>query len=224
MGMVIVFGSQKGSVGKSTIAGAMGISFMELGYSVYIVDADIGQDTVYDFVKDRAELAGKEAPIASKMKGQIRQQVKQLAEKFDVVIVDTGGKEGVEFVSAGLTADMIISPIEYGGAESRTLATVEKELTQVRTLNEDVPVYFVGTRLSAHSAHNDLEEIRDNINEEYPGIGTVCKSGLTFYREWKKMFLTGLSITELKQPKATAEFEALMHELFPEIMKGKVPR
>ena len=87
--MIIVLGSQKGGVGKSTLAVSIAAYLMSLGKRVLIVDAD-DQKSVLTWYNNRPEELP-HIPVTGAT-GNIKAMLKEHEKSYDFVIADCAGQ------------------------------------------------------------------------------------------------------------------------------------
>jgi chromosome partitioning protein len=88
--MIIVLGSQKGGVGKSTLAVSIAAYLMALGKRVLIVDAD-DQKSVLTWYNNRPENLP-HMPVTG-ASGNIKAMLKEHEKSYDFVIADCAGRQ-----------------------------------------------------------------------------------------------------------------------------------
>ena len=96
--MIIVLGSQKGGVGKSTLAVSIAAYLMSLGNRVIIVDAD-DQKSVLTWYNNRPEDLP-HIPVTGAT-GNIKAMLKEHEKSYDFVIADCAGRDSAEMRSDG---------------------------------------------------------------------------------------------------------------------------
>ncbi|WP_227655181.1 division plane positioning ATPase MipZ, partial [Klebsiella pneumoniae] len=106
--MIIVLGSQKGGVGKSTLAVSIAAYLMSLGNRVIIVDAD-DQKSVLTWYNNRPEDLP-HIPVTGAT-GNIKAMLKEHEKSYDFVIADCAGRDSAEMRSGLMAADVFISPL-----------------------------------------------------------------------------------------------------------------
>jgi len=108
--MIIVLGSQKGGVGKSTLAVSIAAYLMSLGNRVIIVDAD-DQKSVLTWYNNRPEDLP-HIPVTGAT-GNIKAMLKEHEKSYDFVIADCAGRDSAEMRSGLMAADVFISPFRW---------------------------------------------------------------------------------------------------------------
>lgn len=106
--MIIVLGSQKGGVGKSTLAVSIAAYLMSLGNRVIIVDAD-DQKSVLTWYNNRPEDLP-HIPVTGAT-GNIKAMLKEHEKSYDFVIADCAGRDSAEMRSGLMAADVFISAL-----------------------------------------------------------------------------------------------------------------
>lgn len=131
------FSSQKGGVGKSTLAEIISsILYYEKGLSLFVVDCDLSQDSFYKLRERERKCIENEPLLSQQMKhyfahlgrtaykvlksspkdavSKANEYIKRLSsERFDLVVFDFPGHAGTtELLQLSLEMDYIFSPIE----------------------------------------------------------------------------------------------------------------
>lgn len=112
MGCIVGFVSQKGGVGKSTLARLLAREAAAGGLSVKIADVDIQQGTAYHWAKRRAE-NGLEPEIRIETFNSIKTALRE-AEQFDVYIFDGAPHASRDTVTIAKASDLIVIPTSQG--------------------------------------------------------------------------------------------------------------
>ena len=107
---VITVGNEKGGVGKSTIACNIAVEAVRDGLKILLIDADT-QQSCMDFRAIRSENDSlPQFQAVSITKNTIHKDVKSF-KNFDIVIIDSGGRDTSVFRSAILACDFLIIPV-----------------------------------------------------------------------------------------------------------------
>ena len=89
--MIVTVGNSKGGVGKTTLAVNLAIVLAASGRDVLLVDGD-EQRTALTFTELRTTMLGAPGYTAVSLQGTaLRTQVRQLAAKYDEIVIDVGG-------------------------------------------------------------------------------------------------------------------------------------
>ena len=109
--MIIVVGGIKGGSGKSTIATNLTVMCAIAGQDVLLIDAD-DQETASDFTALRNETqSNKVRYTCIKLTGAaVRTETLRLPEKYQTIIIDSGGRDTVSQRAALTVADVALVP------------------------------------------------------------------------------------------------------------------
>src|SRR5262245_10200842 len=106
--MILTVGNTKGGVSKTTLAVNLAIARAVTGLDVLLVDGD-EQRTALTFTELRAEQQGAPGYTAVSLDGPaIRTQVRQLAPKYDDVVIDVGGRNTGSLRAALTISDVVL--------------------------------------------------------------------------------------------------------------------
>jgi len=108
MAVLIAMVSQKGGVGKSTLARLVAREYANAGWAVKIADLDVSQGTSFNWQGRRLQSAV-EPVIAVERFGTVEQAVKATAQ-FDLVIFDAPPHSTAGTLRAAQAADMVVLP------------------------------------------------------------------------------------------------------------------
>ena len=155
MGHVITVAQQKGGSGKTTLAANLAIGFRQAGRSVAVVDIDpqgsLGRWFMARAEADPALVEGMD--FATSSAWGITYECRKLADRFDIVIVDTPPKADSDLRPALRVADLVVVPVSMSHVDLWAtegvldLARREDKLALV-VMNRARP----GTRLSGDVA------------------------------------------------------------------------
>lgn len=113
--MIILIGSEKGGVGKSTVATNLAVYLTLQGKDIILVDSD-RQGTSSNWSQDRRE--GNLSKIESVSKfDNIRHTLTDLQQRYEYVIVDSQGRDSTELRTGLLVADYCLTPIRPSQAD-----------------------------------------------------------------------------------------------------------
>lgn len=111
MGFKIGVVSQKGGVGKSTVARALAAAYASHKWDVKIADLDISQSTSYQWQKRRLE-AQIEPIVAVECFGTVSQAIKQ-ADNYDAFIFDGAPHATKATLEIANTSDIVVIPTGF---------------------------------------------------------------------------------------------------------------
>lgn len=120
--MIVLFGNEKGGVGKSTLTLNIALALKLAGKEVAIVDCD-PQATVSSWLQDRRD-AGIEPYLPSfQLKGRCGKEILELKSKYDYLIVDVAGSDGVALREAAVIANLWLVPTAVDYFDTQALIT-----------------------------------------------------------------------------------------------------
>ena len=108
MGYILAFLSQKGGVGKSTLARMLAVEMAKEGLSVKIADLDNRQSTSRHWAKRRAE-RGHKPEIEIDVYENVNTALTE-ALRYDVLIIDGAGHASRETRIVAKAADLVVLP------------------------------------------------------------------------------------------------------------------
>jgi chromosome partitioning protein len=116
MPIILALSSLKGGVGKSTLAINLAACFHRAGHRALIVDAD-PQGTCSAWASRAADLAHDGPPVVAMAGSALRRDLAKVAASYDIVVIDSPPRMGMEARSAMLAADLVIVPVTPGAAD-----------------------------------------------------------------------------------------------------------
>src|SRR5262245_51264484 len=110
--MILAVGNVKGGVGKTTLSLNLAITRAGAGREVLVVDGD-EQGTALLFTELRTAQLGAAGYTAVCLQGAaLRTQVRQLAPKYDDLLIDVGGRDTGSLRAALTVADTVLIPVQ----------------------------------------------------------------------------------------------------------------
>lgn len=211
--MILTVANTKGGVGKTTLALNIAISRALAGRDVFFVDGD-RQGTGQIALTVRAESGA--APIIACAQyadgATLRQQVKQLAGKFDDVVIDAGGRDSTALRAALTLTDALVVPFLPRSFDVWAIADISSLIDEARAVRGDFPAYAVLNR--ADSSGSDNEEAIAAMTD-YPQFQYV-DSPIRQRKAISTAAGRGLSVLEHspKDAKACEEVQSLINMIF----------
>jgi chromosome partitioning protein len=134
--MILVVGNTKGGVGKTTLAVNLAVARARAGRDRLLVDGD-EQGTALTFTQLRTEGLGEAGYTAVALTGAaLRSQVRQLAPKYDDIIIDVGGRDTGSLRAALTVADTLLIPVQPRSFDVWALDQVAVLVAEAREINE----------------------------------------------------------------------------------------
>jgi chromosome partitioning protein len=161
--MILVAGGIKGGSGKTTLATNLTIMRAREGQEVLLVDAD-DQQSAAEFTELRAEEMDDPDYTCIRLDGKaVRDQVQRLEDKYDDIVIDTGGRDTTSQRAALTVADVLLVPFGPRSLDIWTLERVEELVSEARAVNPDLKAYSFINRADHQGSYN--EETREVLSD-----------------------------------------------------------
>jgi chromosome partitioning protein len=203
MGAIIGFVSQKGGVGKSTLARGLGREAAAGGLSVKIADLDVQQGTSVNWYRRRLE-AGIE-PIFSVESFKTAAQALKLAPQFDYLIIDGPARASAATLEIARAATLIVQPTGSSVDDLEPAVLTFHELVR-DGISRNILVFAlsrVGT---------DAEEIEARAYIKQAGYA-VLDGSIQERPAYRQASNVGLSITETRYQQLNKRADALIQAM-----------
>lgn len=210
---VVLIGGEKGGTGKSTISTNLAVYLASAGRDVLILDAD-PQATASKWAERRIE-AGPNLPKVNcaQKHGNIVNTVRDLATRYEFVIIDAGGRDSAELRSGMVVASRMYIPMRASQADLETLPTMSELITNVQALNPDLKTYAILSMAPSNPAIREVEDAQELLTA-YPEI-MLCDTIIRDRKVFRDAMLHGKGVVELANSLAKAEIQLLAQEVFP---------
>ncbi len=211
--MIVLVGGEKGGTGKTTIAVNLACLAATDGADLVVVDTD-RQRTGALFFAVREE-GGFEPYITclEKRGKSLGKDLKSLGEKYELVIVDAGGRDSQELRYSLTAADEAYIPVQPTQADLWTLEKIESLVDEAGIFNEKLIARVLLNRCPTNPRNTDAREAR-KVLEEYKSF-TPLKAEVSERVAFQRVFRTGQSVSEYDPGStAAAEITNLYREIF----------
>lgn len=210
--MIVVIGGIKGGSGKSTVATNLAVLRSAAGGDVLLIDAD-DQESSYSFAQVRSETRPALPFSCIKLTGTpVGRETRKLAEKYETIIIDTGGRDTASQRSALSVADLALVPFKPRSLDVWTLGKAAQMIEEAKGINENLrAVTFLNMADPRGTDNNEAAEV---LRE----TGALTFSGLALgqRKAFSNAAANGLSVCELSpvDSKAAQEIHALYRYVF----------
>ena len=211
--MIILVGGEKGGTGKSTIATNLAVWLAIEGRDVTLLDAD-PQGTAAKWVERRNALPL--PPVhCSQRSGDVFKTAKDLAERYQVVVIDAGGRDSKELRTAMVAADVLFVPIRASQADLETLPHVNELVGLARGLNPALQAFAL---VSMGPSNPLITEVREAqaLLADFTEL-KLFPSIIGDRKVYRDALLEGKGVVEMNNPQAKAEIQLLAQEIFQEV-------
>ena len=211
--MILLVGGKKGGAGKSTLGSNLAVVMAKRGVDVMLLDAD-PQGTASKWVARRND-ASLQAIHCAQKTGEVYATAKDLAKRYELVIVDAGGRDSKELRSAMVAADMMVMPIQASIADLETLDHMSEVISMAKAMNTALAVKAVITRAPTNPSITEVAEARELL-ADYREI-ELARSIVRDRKVYRDALLEGRGVVEMDNGKARAEIQLLANEIFGEV-------
>lgn len=207
MATVIAFVSQKGGVGKSTLARALAREAAAGGLSVKIADLDTQQGTSVDWHRTRMDHGL--VPIISVEAYRTAAQALAVADQYDVLIIDGPARTSSGTLDIAKVANLVVQP---------TGASADDLRPAVREFHALVKAGIPRTKLTfaLNRIGTPAEEAETRAYLEEAGYSTLagCLLERPAYRQAQN---GGLSVTETRYAALNGRADVLISALIEKV-------
>lgn len=160
--MIIAVLGEKGGPGKTTFATNLTGMRTVAGRNVLLVDADRQGSASY-WVEKREETEHPTVHCVQKFGNALSRTVRDMARRYDDVIIDVGAGDTREMESVLRVASQVIVPIQPAGLDVWPLGLLDDRVDEARVANEFLVAIVILNRVSTNPRDRDEEEARDAI-------------------------------------------------------------
>lgn len=213
---IILIGGEKGGTGKTTLAVNLAALRALQGRDVLLIDTDIQASASY-WAQSRDE-AGTQPRVAciQKFGKGLPTEVRDLARRYQDLIIDAGGRDSPELRSALLIAERVYIPIQPSQFDIWTLGRMDDLVTNAQGFNLNLHAWVVISRASTNPSVSEVAEAQ-SLLADFAHL-RLAHAVIRDRIAYRKAARDGLSVEELKpgDPKAGEEIRAFFQEVFNE--------
>lgn len=203
--MIVLLGSQKGGCGKSTLATNLAAALAH-SCDVVLLDADT-QGTSAQWSQDREETDLPKVACVQKY-NNVTKTIRDLAGRYDHVVIDAGGHDSQELRTALLAVDVVLCPFRPSQADVDTAPQLVEVTTAAKDFNEHLQVSAVLALCPTNPLVREIQEAREYLRDI---DGLLVLNCLIYDRKvYRDSLSTGLGVVESKNKKAAAEIWSLV--------------
>lgn len=213
--MIVLIGGEKGGTGKTTLATNLAAMRALAGRDVLLIDTDPqGSANYWAQSRDEEKISPRVACVQKFGKG-IPAEVKDLATRYDDIIIDAGGRDSVELRSSMVIAEKVYIPIQPSQFDIWTLGQMDELVETARGFNPGLQARVIISRSSTNPSVRESDQAGQLLVADFPNLdlADVTIRDRIAYRKAAK---DGMAVSELspKDPKAAEEMETFYKEVY----------
>ena len=203
MTQIVGFISQKGGVGKSTLARGLSREAAADGLQVKLADLDIQQGTSVDWYRRRLDAGA--APLFSVESFKTASQALRLGEQFDLLLLDGPARASSATLEIAQSATLVVQPSGASVDDLRPAILVFHELVKAGIPKSRLT--FALCRMGT-----DAEEADARVYINQAGYA-VLDGSLPERPSYRQASNAGLSITETRYPQLNQRADKLLQSM-----------
>jgi len=210
--MIILIGSQKGGVGKSTLATSIAAMLAGQGADVVLVDAD-KQSTASTWADNREANTSLPRVACFQRTGKIiRQALLDLDKRYSHVVVDCAGHDSIELRYAITVANLMLCPFRPSQPDLDTAPQLAGIIDEMRGPNDSLKVFAVLTMCPSNPAITEIQDAQAYLAQV--SDFTVIEPCIYDRKAYRDAVVDGKGVTESANDKAKAELLAVWGAIY----------
>lgn len=212
--MIILIGGEKGGTGKTTIATNLAAVRSKSGHDVLLLDADRqGTASLWAQVRDDVQVEPR-VPCVQKFGKGLPKDVLDLANRYEDIIIDAGGRDSIELRYALGIANAAFIPVQSTQFDLWSLQHMDDLIEQAQSININLSAYIIINRASTNPGVSDTSEAVEYLSnyERLNVLETIVRERVVFQR----CVRGGRSVVETtpEDKKASLEIKSLYKEIY----------
>lgn len=209
--MILLVAGEKGGTGKSTIATNLAVALAHRGLDVCLVDTD-QQGTSSRWCERRNESAELPKVHCVQKTGTVFDTVRDLAQRYQYVIVDAGGRDSREMRTAMVAADRLYVPLRPSQPDLETSVHMDDLVGRARDMNPDLQAKAVISMACTHPSVSEADDAAELL-AELPNL-SLSSVIIRTRKAFRDAIAEGKGVLELENLKATESISELAEEAF----------
>jgi len=208
--MILLIGGEKGGTGKSTVATNLAVVLASRGVDVVLLDTD-PQATAARWAERRndTDLATVHCVQRS---GSLYEAAKDLATRYQQVIIDAGGRDSRELRTAMAAADKMYVPLRPSQPDIETSVHLDELVALACDLNPRLEARALLSMAPTHHSVTEAEDAKELLSElPHLKLSDVIIRTRKVYRD---AMAEGKGVVELENAKAKSALLALTKEIY----------
>ncbi|HRH92432.1 MAG TPA: AAA family ATPase [Agitococcus sp.] len=212
--MIVLIGGEKGGTGKTTLATNLIVERANEIGDVLLVDAD-RQMTASHWcsVRENNNISPRISNI-QKYGQTLKTETRALSNKYQDIIIDTGGRDAPELRAGLLVSDIFVIPLRPSQFDLWTLSKIQTLVEEVIYLNEKLKAFVLLNQSSTNPSVKELQDAKELLKEfEFLNL---MNAALCERIAFRKAAIRGESVAECNHydSKAIAEIKLAYNEIY----------
>jgi chromosome partitioning protein len=212
--MITVLGGEKGGTGKTVLAVNLAVMRARAGHTVVLIDGDKqGSTAMWAVIREQNGIKPT-VPTVQKVGPALRFEVLELAQRFEDVVIDVGGRDSRELRAAMVVADRLVIPFRPSQFDVWSLDRMAELIEAGHASNPELQCLAVINLAHPHPGVSESEEAQAFLsnNQRMKLARAIVKDRIAYRRATRD----GLAVVEMNpaDKKAAAEMQALYAEVF----------
>lgn len=162
--IIYLVAAGKGGVGKTVTSVRLAVRFSQDGKKVLLVDAD-EQGSSSKFFLQREELCAKPTLSCINLNDMaVRTEVLKLKKKYDVIVIDSGGRDTKSMRAAASIANVLLTPCPPSSLDVWEIMKIDDIVSEVRDINPNIKAFSFLNK--AESRGKDNQETINYLKDE----------------------------------------------------------
>lgn len=210
--MIILIGGEKGGTGKSTIATNLAVALVHQEKEALLVDCD-PQGTASKWVSRRNKSYAGVLPQVHCIEktGDIFDTVKDVAKRYEYVLIDAGGKDSEELRTALVACHKIYIPLKASQPDIET----SRHMSQLVKLAKGLNSKLIATAIISMAPTNHILTEDKEAVELLSKLSNILISKVIIHERkiYRDAMAEGKGVIEYRNLKANDEINNLLKEV-----------
>lgn len=213
--MIIAIVGEKGGTGKTTTATNIAQIRASEGHDVLLLDTDSqGSASGWSAIRDMHETLS-DINCLEKTGNAVAKEVKNLAERYEDIVIDAGGRDSVEMRGAMAVANKIFIPIQATQFDIMTVVKMNELVETAQAFNPELEAFLFINRASTNVRVSDHSKARKLITSAGLSALKLANTTISDRQAFKQGAEKGMGVCEIdSQSKASNEIMKLYKEMF----------